>query len=155
MFLNEINSFQYLLHSRPLRPDSHRTLTLKLPLKYCLMHFYQSNHIVWARSSSWSKQKIFLLGAMSLSVSVSGRCESHFLLSRAQIIAEGACFLIILCILEVYQMWDFQYSRMRILHFNIRGYRMRILYILLYWGYENEFQPQMMKKTRKIMQLLI
>ena len=31
-------------------------------------------------------------------------------------------------------MWDFQYSRirMRILHFNIRGYRMRmrILYIL-------------------------
>ena len=32
-------------------------------------------------------------------------------------------------------MWDFQYSRiwmrMRILHFNIRGYRMRILYILL------------------------
>ena len=29
-------------------------------------------------------------------------------------------------------MWDFQYSRMRILHFNIRGYRMRILYILLY-----------------------
>ena len=41
-------------------------------------------------------------------------------------------------ILEVYRMWDFQYSRMRIrmriLHFNIRGYRMRmrILYILLY-----------------------
>ena len=38
--------------------------------------------------------------------------------------------------LEVYRMWDFQYSRMRIrmriLHFNIRGYRMRILYILLY-----------------------
>ena len=39
---------------------------------------------------------------------------------------------------EVYRMWDFQYSRMRIrmriLHFNIRGYRMRmrILYILLY-----------------------
>ena len=32
---------------------------------------------------------------------------------------------------EVYRMWDFQYSRirMRILHFNIRGYRMRILYI--------------------------
>ena len=32
-------------------------------------------------------------------------------------------------------MWDFQYSRirMRILHFNIRGYRMRILYILLYY----------------------
>ena len=36
--------------------------------------------------------------------------------------------------LEVYRMWDFQYSRMRmrILHFNIRGYRMWILYILLY-----------------------
>ena len=53
-------------------------------------------------------------------------------------------------------MWDFQYSRilMRILHFNIRGYRMRILYILLYWGYENEFQPKMMKKTQKIMQFL-
>ena len=36
--------------------------------------------------------------------------------------------------LEVYRMWDFQYSRirMRILQFNIRGYRMRILYILLY-----------------------
>ena len=34
--------------------------------------------------------------------------------------------------LEVCRMWDFQYSRMRILHFNIRGYRMRILYILLY-----------------------
>ena len=30
-------------------------------------------------------------------------------------------------------MWDFQYSRIRILHFNIRGYRMRILYILLYY----------------------
>ena len=46
-------------------------------------------------------------------------------------------------------MWDFQYSRMRILHFNIRGYRMRmrILYILLYWGYKNQFRPQMMKKT--------
>ena len=31
-------------------------------------------------------------------------------------------------------MWDFQYSRMRkrILHFTIRGNRMRILYILLY-----------------------
>ena len=40
------------------------------------------------------------------------------------------------------------------LHFNIRGYRMRILCISLYWGYENEFQPQMMKKTQKIMQLL-
>ena len=35
-------------------------------------------------------------------------------------------------ILEVYRMWDFLYSRMRILHFNIRGCRMRILYILLY-----------------------
>ena len=41
-------------------------------------------------------------------------------------------------LLEVYRIWDFQYSRirmrMRILHFNIRGYRMRmrILYILLY-----------------------
>ena len=38
--------------------------------------------------------------------------------------------------IEVYRMWDFQYSRirmrMRILHFDIRGYRMRILYILLY-----------------------
>ena len=38
--------------------------------------------------------------------------------------------------LEVYRMWDFQYSRirMRILYFNIRGYRisMRILYFLLY-----------------------
>ena len=56
--------------------------------------------------------------------------------------------------LEVYRMWDFHYSRMRILHFNICGYRMWILYILLYWGYENEFQPQMMKKTQKIMQLL-
>ena len=33
--------------------------------------------------------------------------------------------------LEVYRMWDFQYSRirMRILHFNIRGYRMQILHI--------------------------
>ena len=55
-------------------------------------------------------------------------------------------------------MWDFQYSRirMRILHFNIRVYRMRmrILYILINWGYENEFQPQMMKKTQKIVQLL-
>ena len=43
----------------------------------------------------------------------------------------------VLClILEVYRMWDYQYSRirMRILHFNIRGYRMRmrILQILLY-----------------------
>ena len=40
----------------------------------------------------------------------------------------------IVYILEVYRMWNFQYSRMRILHFNIRGYRMRmrILYILLY-----------------------
>ena len=61
-------------------------------------------------------------------------------------------------ILEVYRKWDFQYSRIRmrmvILHFNIRGYRMRILYILLYWGYENEFQPQMMKKTHKIMHLI-
>ena len=37
-------------------------------------------------------------------------------------------------VLEVYRVWDFQYSRMRILHFNIRGYRMRmrILHILLY-----------------------
>ena len=43
---------------------------------------------------------------------------------------------------------------MRILHFNIRGYRMRILYILLYYGYENQFRPQMIKKTQKIMQLL-
>ena len=38
-------------------------------------------------------------------------------------------------LLEVYRMWDFQYSRMRIrmriLHFNIRGYRMRILYMLI------------------------
>ena len=55
-------------------------------------------------------------------------------------------------------MWDFQYSRlrMRILHFNIRGYwmRMQILYILLYQGYENQFRAQMMKKTQKIMQLL-
>ena len=40
-------------------------------------------------------------------------------------------------ILEVYRMWDFQYSRMRIrmriLHFNIRGYRMRmrILYFII------------------------
>ena len=31
---------------------------------------------------------------------------------------------------------------------------MRILYILLYYCYENEFRPQMMKKTQKIMQLL-
>ena len=33
------------------------TLTLKLPLtlKYCLMHFYQSIHTAWARSSSRSK----------------------------------------------------------------------------------------------------
>ena len=49
-------------------------------------------------------------------------------------------------------MWDFQYSRirvrMRILHFNIRGYRMRILHILSYLGYENdEFQSQIMKKS--------
>ena len=57
-------------------------------------------------------------------------------------------------------MWDFQYSRirmrMRILHFNIRGYRMRmrILYILFYKGYKNQFLPQMMKKTLKIMQVL-
>ena len=53
-------------------------------------------------------------------------------------------------------MWDFQYSRirMRILHFNIRGYQMRKLYILLYFCYENEFRPQMMKKTQKNMQLL-
>ena len=58
-------------------------------------------------------------------------------------------------------MWDFQYSRirMRILHFNIRGYRMqmRIMYILLYWGYKNQFRSQMnemMKKTQKIMQLI-
>ena len=36
-------------------------------------------------------------------------------------------------IVEVYRMWDFQYSRirMRILHFDIRGYRMRILYIII------------------------
>ena len=36
-------------------------------------------------------------------------------------------------LLEVYRMWDFQYSRirMRSLHFNIREYRTRILYILL------------------------
>ena len=53
-------------------------------------------------------------------------------------------------------MWDLQYSRirMRILHFNIRGCRMRILYILFYKGYKNQFRPQMMKKTQKIMQLL-
>ena len=53
-------------------------------------------------------------------------------------------------------MWDFQYSRMRILHFNIRGYRMRmrISYILLNYGYKNDFRPQMMKITQKIMQLL-
>ena len=64
-----------------------------------------------------------------------------------------------LLFLEVYRMWDFQYSRirMRILHFNIRRYRMRIMYILLYWGYKNQFRSQineMMKKTQKIMQLL-
>ena len=45
-------------------------------------------------------------------------------------------YYIYIYILEVYRMWDFQYSRirMRILHFNIRRYRMqmRILYILLY-----------------------
>ena len=37
-------------------------------------------------------------------------------------------------LVEVYKMWDFQYLRirMRILHFNIRGYWMRIVYILLY-----------------------
>ena len=53
-------------------------------------------------------------------------------------------------------MWDFQYSRirMRILHFNTCGYRMRILYILLYEGNENELRPQKMKKTQKIMQLI-
>ena len=51
-------------------------------------------------------------------------------------------------------MRDFQYSRMRILHFNNRGYRMRILHILLYQSYENEFQPQMIKESQKIMQLL-
>ena len=42
----------------------------------------------------------------------------------------------LILLLEVYRMWDFQYSRirMRSLHFNIRGYRMlmRILNILLY-----------------------
>ena len=32
--------------------------------------------------------------------------------------------------------------------------RMRILYILFYKGYKNQFRPQMMKKTQKIMQLL-
>ena len=35
--------------------------------------------------------------------------------------------------------------------------RMRIMYILLYWGYKNQFRSQMnemMKKTQKIMQLL-
>ena len=61
-------------------------------------------------------------------------------------------------VVEVYRMWDFQYSRirMRIVHFNIRGYRMRILatYFIIV-GYENEFQPQMIKKTLKIMQLAI
>ena len=51
-------------------------------------------------------------------------------------------------------MWDFQYSRIRILHFNIRGYLMQILHILLCRDYENEFQPQMIKKSQKIMQLL-
>ena len=66
-------------------PDSHRTLTLK----YCLMHFYQSIHTVWARSTLMIKSKDILLSAMSLSVSVSGRCESYFLLSRAQIIAKS------------------------------------------------------------------
>ena len=54
------------------RPDSHRTLTLKLPLtlKYCLMHFYQSIHTVWARSTLklTIKSKYILRGAMSLSV---------------------------------------------------------------------------------------
>ena len=68
-------------------PDSHRTLTLTL--KYCLMHFYQSIHTVWACSTLTIKSKDILLGAMSLSVSVSGRCESYFLLSRAQIIAKS------------------------------------------------------------------
>ena len=53
-------------------------------------------------------------------------------------------------------MWDFQFSRIRfrIFHFNIRGYQMRILYISLHSGYENEFQPHMMKKNQEIMQLL-
>ena len=37
-------------------------------------------------------------------------------------------------LLEVYRMWDFQYSRirMRILHFNIRGYRMRMRILYIY-----------------------
>ena len=74
-----------------LRPDSHRTFTLMLPitLKYCLMHYYQSIHTVWARSTHTHTLTInsndILRGAMS----VSGRCESHFLLSHAQIIAKS------------------------------------------------------------------
>ena len=40
----------------------------------------------------------------------------------------------------MYRMWDFLCSRMRmlILHFNIRGYRMRILYISVDRGGSDE-----------------
>ena len=86
-----------------IRPDSHRTLTLKLPLtlKYCLMHFYQSIHTVWERSTVPLKLTLTIKSKdiFRCAMSLSGRCESHFLLSRAQIIVEGACFLLILCIM--------------------------------------------------------
>ena len=64
----------------------------------CLMHFYQSIHTVWARSTLTltTKLKDILRGAMTLSVRVSGRCESHFLLSRAQIIAERRRIVLLL-----------------------------------------------------------
>ena len=102
------------------RPDSHRSLTLTLKLlltlKYCLLHFNQSIHTVWARSTLTLKltikSKDIMRGAMSLSVSVSGRCESHFLLSRAQIIAEGACFLLILCTMnKIYRNYRCRWSQ--------------------------------------------
>ena len=71
-----------------LRPDSLRTHT-QAPAQILFNAFLPKitpcGHA--QRPRSRSNQKIFSRGAMS--VNVGGRCESHFLFSRAQIIAEG------------------------------------------------------------------
>ena len=90
-----------------LRPDSHRPLTLKFPLtlKYCLLHFYQRLHTVWARSRS--NQKIFCATQWAWS-----SAWRHYLLSSAQIIAEESYFLLILCIMnKIYRIYRCRWSQ--------------------------------------------